>query len=60
MGWTLAEAETGHNREALVAYLRNCDPPYPRPEDCAKDCEFSRPACRVGVCFLAVKFCGDF
>lgn len=45
-------------REALE-YLR--DNNYPIPEDCPwETCPDFRPACRIGVCRIAVGMCGDF
>lgn len=34
---------------------------YPKPEDCPLEkCPKCRPACKVGVCNIAVGMCGDF
>ena len=45
-------------REA-IKYLR--DNNYPKPEDCLEaDCPKYRPACKVGICRIAVGMCGDF
>lgn len=40
-------------------FLRNKG--YPKPEDCpGEECLDIRPACKAGVCRLAVGMCGDF
>ena len=34
---------------------------YPKPVDCPKEnCTGYRPSCSLGVCYVAVKLCGDF
>jgi hypothetical protein len=34
---------------------------YPKPEDCpVETCEKYRPACKLGICVIAVGMCGDF
>lgn len=44
---------------AAVKFLR--DHSYPRPGDCPEDkCPKFRPACKVGICRIAVGMCGDF
>lgn len=44
-----------------IQYLR--DNHYPRPADCTTDimhdCKDYRRACRLKICFVAVKLCGD-
>lgn len=45
-------------REA-IKFLRNHN--YPKPEDCPEEkCPKFRPACKLGVCNIAVGMCGDF
>lgn len=40
-------------------FLRSND--YPSPEDCPlENCPKFRPACKVGICRIAVGMCGDF
>lgn len=68
--WTLNEWNRVYGRKDLPAmnheeiqtgidWLR--DHSYPEPKDCPKDkCPKWRPACRVGVCRIAVGMCGDF
>jgi hypothetical protein len=34
---------------------------YPKPEDCPEEnCPNYRPACKLGICQIAVGMCGDF
>ena len=43
----------------MMAFLRH--DLYPVPADCPKEkCPEHRPACSLGVCKIAVQFCGDF
>ena len=45
--------------DEAIKYLRENN--YPKPSDCQnEDCEVYRPACKVGVCRIAVGMCGDF
>lgn len=40
-------------------YLRENN--YPKPEDCpSAECLEYRPSCKLGICKIAVKMCGDF
>lgn len=42
-----------------VKFLREHN--YPKPEDCPEGkCPKFRPACRLGICRIAVGMCGDF
>jgi hypothetical protein len=42
-----------------IKFLRRNN--YPKPADCLKEkCDGYRPACGLGVCYVAVKLCGDF
>lgn len=44
---------------SAVKYLR--DNNYPKPEDCPEaSCPKCRPACKLGICRIAVGMCGDF
>ena len=56
MSWKVYEW-TGTAKE--IKYLR--DNNYPKPEDCLdKQCPGCRPACQLGICFVAINLCGDF
>ena len=34
---------------------------YPKPSDCPEqECPKYRPACKIGICNVAVGMCGDF
>ena len=47
--------------EILKASLWLRDNNYPIPEDCPwETCPDFRPACRLGICRIAVGMCGDF
>ena len=42
-----------------IQFLRNNY--YPKPEDCPwEKCPKFRPACKLGICQIAVGMCGDF
>ena len=42
-----------------ITFLRENN--YPKPEDCPwEDCSALRPACKVGICQIAIGMCGDF
>ena len=42
-----------------IMYLRAKN--YPKPSDCPeRECPKYRPACRLGICNIAVGMCGDF
>ena len=73
MAWKLAEwnedyckavrnelpAMTAEEINAAIKYLQ--DNNYPKPTDCPEhECPVYRPACRLGVCRIAVGMCGDF
>jgi len=45
--------------EAAIKFLRDFN--YPVPEDCpGPACPEWRPACKLGICKIAVEMCGDF
>jgi len=45
--------------DAAIKFLR--DHNYPVPEDCpGEKCPAWRPACKLGICQIAVGMCGDF
>ena len=45
--------------QEAVAYLRKNN--YPKPLDCpGKDCPGLGPACGLGICYVAIRLCGDF
>ena len=60
--WTgISEGEpmTEEEIEESIEYLRKNN--YPKPEDCPKEqCPGYRPACKMGICYVAVRLCGDF
>lgn len=63
--WTgLAESKnpipmTKEETESAVKYLRENN--YPKPDDCPKtECPGYRPACELGICYVAIRLCGDF
>jgi hypothetical protein len=42
-----------------IKFLR--DNGYPKPKDCfGEHCPGYRPACKLGICYVAVRLCGDF
>jgi len=42
-----------------IKYLR--DNHYPKPADCPMEkCAGYRPACQLGICYAAIRLCGDF
>ena len=44
---------------ASVDWLRKNN--YPKPTDCSdQSCSDYRPACKLGICYVAVQMCGDF
>jgi len=45
--------------DAAIKFLRDFN--YPVPEDCPGEaCPEWRPACKLGICKIAVDMCGDF
>lgn len=45
--------------QEAIKYLR--EKHYPKPVDCpGEKCPGFRPACHLGVCYVAVRLCGDF
>ena len=45
---------------AGIKFLREHNPPYPKPEDCpGEECREYRPACKV-TCKIAMVMCGDW
>jgi len=45
--------------EIAIKFLRDFN--YPVPEDCPGEaCPEWRPACKLGICKIAVDMCGDF
>ena len=67
MGWKVSEwtgrskitkPMTAEEIDNAIKYLK--DNNYPKPEDCPADCPGLRPACKLGICFVAVRLCGDF
>lgn len=50
---------TDDETKEAIKYLR--DNHYPKPVDCTMEkCKGYRPACHLGVCYVAVRLCGDF
>jgi len=42
-----------------IRFLRSNN--YPKPEDCPEEsCPDFRPACKLGICHIAVGLCRDF
>ena len=73
MGWRIdvwtgrsdiTEPMTEKEIENAIKYLRENN--YPKPDDCpldsedVKGCPGLRPACKLGICYVAVRLCGDF
>lgn len=69
-GWKLSEWNGKHGKKDLPPmtydeieeareYLRKNN--YPKPMDCpVEECEVFRPACKLGICRIAVGMCGNF
>jgi len=55
-----AKKMTDEEIEEAIKFLRNNN--YPKPVDCpGKECPAGfRPACRLGICKVAVMLCGDW
>lgn len=50
---------TNKEIKEAIKFLR--DKNYPVPKDCLGDhCPGKRPACKIGICHVAVRLCGDF
>lgn len=50
---------SGDEITQAVVWLRKNN--YPVPEDCLGDsCPALRPTCNMGICYVAIRLCGDF
>jgi len=50
---------TSEEIKEAITYLRANH--YPKPTDCLKEqCPGYRPACELGICYVAIRLCGDF
>ena len=67
MSWKLFEwtglnttgVMSSHEIDEAIKYLRANQ--YPKPEDCTYDtCPGYRPACKLNICHVAIRLCGDF
>ncbi len=58
--WSISEFTTpGLLEEKTIEAFRMNN--YPIPQDCPGDrCRDLRPACKLGICKIAILICGDF